>query len=95
MITTIYRNKIIRNKSRIRNCRDCSWSYIPSSTKKKNLDFKTKDEMNSHYTDDYQCIVPATDKEGNILEPVGFCDACDKNNPIWYDKTRKYINPRK
>ena len=68
----------------IRNCRGCTCSYVPSSNKKKDLNFKNKNEKNLHYTDDYQCIIPISN-----VEPIGFCDHCDINNVVWFDNNLK------
>ncbi len=71
-------------KNEIRNCRGCTCSYVPSEDKIKDSNFKTKNEYNLHYTDSYQCIIRVPK-----LEPVGFCDHCDKNNPVWYNSNLK------
>lgn len=35
---------------------------------------------------DYWCEIPMRDEQGNIVEPMGFCEFCDKNNETWYIK---------
>lgn len=30
------------------------------------------------------CELPIRDKEGKIVDPVGFCDFCDRDNERWY-----------
>ncbi len=32
----------------------------------------------------YWCELSQTDKDGKIIEPVGFCEFCDRNNKEWY-----------
>lgn len=40
----------------------------------------------SHYQKPtgFWCELPLVDKEGNMVEPVGFCEFCDRNNTTWY-----------
>ena len=34
---------------------------------------------------DYWCELSLRDKQtGEIINPIGFCEFCDKNNFIWY-----------
>jgi len=37
---------------------------------------------------DYWCVSPLT-KDGEIVEPIGFCEFCDKNNQEWYIKDKQ------
>ena len=37
---------------------------------------------------DYWCEIPLKDKKGNIKEPVGFCEFCDRNNKEYYIEDR-------
>jgi hypothetical protein len=32
----------------------------------------------------FWCEWSVTDKEGKVLEPIGFCEFCDKNNTKYY-----------
>ena len=38
---------------------------------------------------DYWCEVPMHNEDGSIVEPVGFCEFCDKYNKTWYIKDYK------
>lgn len=34
--------------------------------------------------ENYWCEIPLRNNDGTIVEPVGFCEFCDKNNEAWY-----------
>ena len=59
----------------LRNCRNCFASY--------------KKSTDGTDTDDFWCEVPLIDNEKKIIEPIGFCDLCDKNNKTWYMPERQ------
>ncbi len=33
---------------------------------------------------DYWCEISCRDEKGEVKEPVGFCEFCDRNNETWY-----------
>lgn len=35
----------------------------------------------------YWCELPLSNKDG-IIEPIGFCEFCDRNNKKWYLKEK-------
>ena len=60
----------------MKNCRCCSASYK-----------KDGGDTNAEW-----CVLPVTEKiDGKVymVEPVGFCDMCDKNNKVWYIPNKK------